>query len=318
MRDDADVRAMLALRAQTLGWIRAFFEERGVIEVETPALSTAATTDPALISLATDVRSLDGRRYLQTSPELAMKRLLVAGSGDIFQVARVYRDGELGRWHQPEFSLLEWYRTGFDEFDLMNEVFALLERLLAPRFRNLARKNLSFREAFDASFAIDPLRFDEAEQRKLAGALLARGIDVPQAIGADALLDLALGTAVVSDWPADTAVFLYDYPASQAALAALKPQGPPVAARFEVFVNGLELGNGFRELTDAAEQGRRFEADLAVRRASGSAIVPVDTEFLAALERGLPDCAGVALGIDRVIALAAGAASLADVVNFPH
>jgi lysyl-tRNA synthetase class 2 len=318
MSGDESIRDKLKIRAAILERVRAFFAERDVVEVETPALSRAATTDPALISLHTDVAALDGRHYFQTSPEHAMKRLLVAGSGDIYQIARVYRDGELGRWHQPEFSLLEWYRVGFDEYALMNEVFSLLQLVLNDRFPALARQDLSYREAFQSAFAIDPLAFDRREQQQLAAALAAREIDVPEHCSANALLDLALSTAIVGGWPDDTAVFLYDYPASQAALAAIKPQDPPVAARFEVFLNGLELGNGFRELTDATDQRRRFESDLLARRAAGIERPPIDTDFLAALECGLPECAGVAIGLDRIVALAAGAGSLAEVVNFPH
>lgn len=298
--------------------IREFFAMRDVVEVDTPALSAAAATDPALTSLSAEVRSLGSRQYLQTSPESAMKRLLAAGSGDIFQIARVYRDAELGRWHQPEFLLLEWYRTGFDEFDLMDEVHALLELLLRARWPGLERLDLSYRDAFDSAFGVDPLTLDAGARSALTQALTDRGIDAPDRLAPDALLDLAIGTAIAADWPDATAVFLYDYPASQAALAAVKPGNPPVAARFEVFVNGLELGNGFRELTDPAEQRRRFAADLTARRQAGAAEVPIDTALLAALEAGLPDCAGVALGLDRLIALASGADSLAETLTFPH
>ncbi|HUF71328.1 MAG TPA: EF-P lysine aminoacylase EpmA [Gammaproteobacteria bacterium] len=318
MSPAADLRERLRVRASVLAAIREFFAARDVIEVDTPALSAAAVTDPALASLSTPVRSLGGRRYLQTSPEFAMKRLLAAGSGDIFQIARVYRDAELGRWHQPEFLLLEWYRTGFDERALIDEVFALLGIVLEPRFSPLARLDLSYREAFESAFDVDPLELDADGCRALARALAERNVDAPASLGPDALLDLAVGTALTADWPRDTAVFLYDYPASQAALAAVKPTAPPVAARFEVFVNGLELGNGFRELTDAALQRRRFEADLEARREVGLPAPPIDAELLAALEAGLPECAGVAVGLDRLIGLLMGADSLAEAVSFPH
>jgi lysyl-tRNA synthetase class 2 len=318
MSGDPSIRDALKARARILERTRAFFAERDVVEVETPALSKAATTDPALISLRTDVAALGGRRYFHTSPEHAMKRLLAAGSGDIYQIARVYRDGELGRWHQPEFTLLEWYRVGCDEFELMNEVFALLQCVLNERFPALARQDLRYREAFLAAFDIDPLAFDRAARQQLETALATRGIDTPEQCSANAVLDLALGAALISDWPDDTAVFLYDYPADQAALAAIKPGNPPVAARFEIFLNGLELGNGFRELTDAEEQRRRFDQDLAARRKAGLDQPPIDTAFLSALKRGLPECAGVAIGLDRVVALAAGADSLADTLTFPH
>jgi lysyl-tRNA synthetase class 2 len=318
MNHDTVVRDSLRARAESLALIRTFFAEREVTEVQTPALSRAATTDPALASLSVDVASLRDRYYLQTSPEFAMKRLLAEGSGDIYQIARVYRDGELGRWHQPEFVLLEWYRTGFDEFELMNEVFDLLKRLLERRIPQLARQDISYQSAFRNAFGVEPLTLDDDGHRRLSEALGNRGIDVPFEINGDGLLDLALGTVISADWPRNTAVFLYGYPASQAALAAVKNSDPPVAARFEVFLNGLELGNGFRELTDATEQRKRFEADLAVRRRTGMPAPPIDSEFLQALERGLPECAGVAIGVDRLIALITGAESLAGAITFPH
>lgn len=311
------LRAVLETRAEVTASIRRFFGERNVLEVDTPSLSIAAATDPALASLGVDVRSL-GRLYLHTSPEHAMKRLLAAGSGDIFQIARVFRDGELGRWHQPEFLLLEWYRTGFDEFRLMDEVHALLEQLLTPAIGPLRRLDLSYRQAFTTSLDVDPLTPGAEAEGKLNDALASGGIDVPGDIGNDALLDLALSTLIVPRWPRDTAVFLYDYPASQAALATIKTGAEPVAARFEVFVNGLELGNGFRELTDAKEQRLRFEADNSRRRQAGIGESPIDEAFLDALELGLPECAGVAIGIDRLMAVLTGADSLAEVVSFPH
>jgi lysyl-tRNA synthetase class 2 len=318
MTHEPTLRRNLAMRAKALAAIRRFFDERGVLEVETPALSAAAATDPALTSLSLKLESLEGQRFLHTSPEHAMKRLLAAGSGDIYQIARVYRDAELGRWHQPEFTLLEWYRVGFDELDLMNEVHELLGELLVSRFPTLPRLDLSFADAFVTALGVDPLERGTGARDRLIAALTSRGLDVPDGLSTDALMDLALSTVIVAGWPRDTAVFLHDYPATQAALAAIKPGPPRVAARFEVFINGLELGNGFRELTDPAEQKRRFEADLAVRRAAGLGEPPIDHELIAALERGLPECAGVAIGVDRVLALVAGASSLAEVVNFPH
>ena len=255
MTHEPTLRRNLALRANALAAIRSFFDRRGVLEVETPALSAAAATDPALTSLSLKLESLEGQRFLHTSPEHAMKRLLAAGSGDIYQIARVYRDAELGRWHQPEFTLLEWYRVGFDELDLMNEVHELLSELLVSRFPTLPRLDLSFADAFVSALGVDPLEPGTGARDRLIAALTSRGLDMPDGLSTDALTDLALSTLIVAGWPRDTAVFLHDYPASQAALAAIKPGPPPIAARFEVFINGLELGNGFRELTDAAEHG---------------------------------------------------------------
>jgi lysyl-tRNA synthetase class 2 len=315
---DVSLRASLHARAETLAAIRQFFADRGVVEVETPVLSRSAPTDPSLASLHCRLESLAGRLYLQTSPEHAMKRLLAAGSGDIFQIARVYRDGEIGRWHQPEFSLLEWYRLGFDEVDLMDEVHALLELVLSPRIPALPRLNLSYGQAFESTFGVDALDLNVENRDRLAAAVTKRGVHVPDDIEGDELLDLALAGVIATDWPRDTAIYLHAYPASQAALAAIDAHDPRVARRFEVFVNGLEIGNGYRELTDPRELERRLRADLATRRRNGLAEPPPDTDLIRALEAGLPECAGIAIGLDRLIALRIGANSLAEVVNFPH
>jgi lysyl-tRNA synthetase class 2 len=312
------LRDTLERQAEWLASIRAFFAARSVVEVTTPSLAPTTATDPAIASIACHVRSLNGPRFLQTSPEHAMKRLLAAGSGDIWQLARVYRDGELGRWHQPEFLLLEWYRVGFDEFRLMNEVFDLLAELYAALGTALGRIELTYAEAFRAQLDVDPHAVGEAETRRLADAVRAAGVEVPASLQRTALLDLALSTVIVPAWPRDMAVFLYDYPVAQAALAAIKPGPPAVAARFEVFVNGLELGNGYRELTDADEQRRRFEADLAVRRTEGLDDLPIDEALLAAMRAGLPECAGVALGVERLLALLSGARDLSGVIALAH
>jgi lysyl-tRNA synthetase class 2 len=316
--DARPLRARLLLRAEVYARVRGFFAARGVVEVQTPTLSAAAVTDPALASLAVDVTALAGPRYLRTSPEFAHKRLLAAGSGDIYELGRVYRDQELGRWHQPEFELLEWYRAGFSDFDLMDEVFELLRAVLAPEVPALGRRNLRYGEVFAAAFDIDCHRLDDRGEAKLRRGLAARGIEAPAGVAGDALLDLALATVIVRDWPPGAPIFLHDYPVSQAALARIRPGAPPVAARFEVFLNGIELGNGFLELRDPVEQRARFERDLARRRSLGLPEPPLDEALLAALEHGLPDCAGVAIGVDRLIALLAGADALAPVLNFPH
>jgi lysyl-tRNA synthetase class 2 len=243
-----------------------------------------------------------------------MKRLLVDHARDIYQISRVFRDGELGRWHQPEFLLLEWYRRGFTEAELMDEVEALLVAVMRDCGRNLGCVRMTYKEAFVRALDIDPL----GDVAALPKALAQRGIDVPRGLGRDALLDLALGAAVVRTFAPEVVTFLFDYPASQAALAEIKDQTPPVAARFEAFVGDLELANGFKELTDAAEQRRRFQIELDKRRTGGRPELPVDEEFLAALAKGLPPCAGVALGLDRLIALAAGLDNLAPAITFAH
>jgi len=307
----------LRRRAAILASIREFFAQRGVLEVETPALSSAGVTDPALENISARVRSLGARpQHLHTSPEFAMKRLLAAGCGDIYQICRVFRDDELGRWHQPEFTLLEWYRVGWDEQRLMSEVDALLATALAVGGNSRPRGTIRVRYS-DAVESALGVRAD-APTAEIAARLSAAGVDVPRDLSHDALLDLAVSTVVLGSFDAAALVFVYDYPASQAALARVKPGHPPVAARFEVFGRGIELANGFHELGDATEQRRRFMADLDARRRAGRDVPPLDEELLAALAAGLPDCAGVAVGLDRLVALATGHTDVASVVSFAH
>lgn len=307
--------AVLELRARIFGHVRAFFAERGVLEVDTPALSAAATPDPALDSIAARVRALDDvTHYLHTSPEYAMKRLLAAGAGHIYQICRVFRDGELGRWHQPEFVMLEWYRVGFTEIELMDELEALVVGIMHTCGRRLSSRRVTYGQAFEQALGLDPF----GDVAGLPALLGDRGIEAPPGLARDALLDLALSTLVVPAFPHDAVTFVHDYPASQAALAEIKPGMPAVAARFEAFVGGVELANGFRELRNAAEQRRRFEAELTARRLLGRSLPPIDAAFLAALAAGLPACAGVALGFDRLIALAAGTDNVAAAMSFAH
>ncbi len=306
--------AMLELRARTLATVRAHFAAHAALEVETPTLSVAGSTDPALTSLTTRVHALgDTRCYLHTSPEFAMKRLLAAGSGDIYQICRVYRDGELGRWHQPEFTLLEWYRIGWDEHQLMDEVAQLFGRVLALTRRTLQSLRLTYRGAFEQFAGVAP----DAPLERLAAVLTTRDVAVPRDIDRTALLDLIVGTIVVAGLPRDTLVFIHDYPADQAALARVDARRG-TAARFEAFIDGVELANGFAELTDPVEQRRRFVAERAARAEAGLPAPPIDEALLAALDHGLPSCAGVAVGLDRLIAVTSGAAELDSVVTFAH
>ncbi|MFZ1640984.1 MAG: EF-P lysine aminoacylase EpmA [Candidatus Contendobacter sp.] len=313
--------ATLRLRAELLARVRAFFAAREVLEVETPALSAAAITDPHLTSFGT-VYAGPGPRYgqtlyLHTSPEFPMKRLLAAGSGCIYQIARVFRDGEAGRRHNPEFTLLEWYRVGFDHRRLMNEVAELVTKLLAGRLALAEPERSSYRETFQRHLGLDPHRATVAE---LAACATARGVSIPPGMpvdDADPWLDLLLTHCIEPRLGQGRLTFVYDYPASQAALARLRPGHPPVGERFELYLNGVELANGFHELGDAGEQRRRFGQENAARRALGLPLAPVDENLLAALEAGLPDCAGVALGFDRLMMLAAGKRSIQDVIAFP-
>ncbi len=318
-RPSAAIEALRA-RAEILRRIRAFLEARGLWEVETPVLSAATATDPAIDSLETRCRAPGAppRLYLQTSPEHAMKRLLAAGSGPIYQITRAFRDGEAGRLHNPEFTILEWYRVGFDEHALMDEVEALVRTALAGH-RELPQRpfrRLAWRAAFAEATGLDPLAAPAAELARLARA---HGLEPSPALAGDraALEDWLLDAVVVPALARGGPFFLHDWPAERAALARLRPGSPPVAARFELFVDGIELANGYHELADAAEQRLRMERDRARRRRAGRAVPPVDARLLAALEAGLPDCAGVALGVDRLVMLALGARSLAEVIAFP-
>jgi lysyl-tRNA synthetase class 2 len=242
-----------------------------------------------------------------------MKRLLAAGSGDIYQICKVFRAGEAGRLHNPEFTLAEWYRIGFDHFQLMDEVEALM-RVLLPELAPISEK-ITYREAFERHAGFDPFTADAA---RFMECLDASGIvlDANNWSAGD-LSDLVAGEIVYPRLGHAGLCFVYDYPASQAALAQVREGPPAVAERFELFYRGMELANGFHELTDAGEQRHRFQVDIADRRMRGRPQAPIDTRLLAALEYGLPDCAGVALGFDRVAMLAANADSLAEVLAFP-
>ncbi len=265
-------------RSELLGELRAFFTERDVLEVQTATLAEHTVTDLHIESMAVGAQG-----YLQTSPEYLLKRLLAAGAPSLYQIGPVFRAGEAGRLHNPEFTLLEWYRLGFDDRALMDEVAALVERLLGPG------------ECRSVTYA--ELVGDEA-----VGTLPPDELDLRFSEAADALQ---------GRW------FITHYPADQAALARLHPDDPTVAARFELVIDGVELANGYWELTDPEEQRRRFAADVEARRVRGRVEPTIDEKFLQALESGLPDCAGVALGFDRLLMLALGAERLSDVIPFP-
>lgn len=305
--------AALHQRAAMLARVREFFAERGVLEVDTPILSAAAVSDPQIESLTTRVAGWSGRFHMSTSPEYPMKRLLAAGSGDIYQVCKVFRDAERGRWHNPEFTMIEWYRLGFDDADLMVEVEHLTAELLGPHRRLEPAERLTYAEALHRHAGVDAHADCE---RTLALAASHHGIVCHAELDRDAKLDLLMGLVVGPKLGRERPCFICDYPASQASLARLKPGHPAVAARFEFYVDGIELANGFHELANAGEQRARFTQDLATRRSRGQPEFPLDERLLAALNAGIPDCAGVAMGFDRLVAIALGAAHLSAAMAF--
>ena len=294
--------AKITRRARFLAAIRAFFAARGVLEVDTAQLRPCGVTDPQLTPLAAS------GGYLQTSPEYAMKILLAQGAGDIYQLAHVFRGEEQGRKHRCEFMLLEWYRIGFDHLRLMDEV-ADLARELLPACRNWQIRRTPYAAAFRQYLGIDIAQLDDAALCDVCCARLPESADWQ--LSRDGMLDLLFTHYVEPELGRDALEFLCDYPPSQAALARIIDG---TAARFELYINGLELCNGFWELSDAHEQRARFLADNRERAQLGLPEMPLDEEFLAALERGLPDCAGVALGVDRLLMLASNAAHIDEVM----
>jgi len=305
---------MLQVRARLFGRIREFFAALGVLEVETPIVSQAAASDPALASFRTYWYAAGARPqtlYLHTSPELPMKRLLAAGSGPIFQICKVFRDGERGHRHHPEFSMLEWYRPHLSYRDLMTEVADLVRHALDRP--TLAARHISYRELFRIHLGLDPLRADEKTLQQAAAAIPGiRDLDLDR----DGWLDLLLTRRIEPRLERERLTFVYDYPPSQAALARIRPDAEPVAERFELYLEDMELANGFQELTDVDEQRRRFDAERQ-GSARGLEPLPVDERFLAALEVGLPETAGVALGLDRLLMVATGSTHIDQVLAFP-
>ncbi len=300
----------LRVRARVLRQIRAFFEARGVVEADCPALVRAVAPDPRIEPFR--LVTTGARRFLHPSPELAMKRLLAAGLGDCYFLGHVFREGERGRWHNPEFTLLEWYRVGWDHHRLMQEVAALVGGIFAPAAAQPPAK-VGYVEAFQRSLWLDPLG---ARVSELAAVAARHGLAGSADWGRAEWLDLLFAAVVVRGFAPDRLTFVHDFPAEQASLARIRPGDPPCAERFEAFWGGVELANGFHELCDAIEQRTRFERERATRRAEGRPELPLDERFLAALEVGLPGCAGVALGVDRLLMLIQGADHIAAVLPF--
>ncbi len=306
----------LRLRADTYGRIRAFFASRSVLEVETPILSAAGNTDPNIQSFSTRFHGhVDAGarvRWMRTSPEFPLKRLLAAGVGDCYELGRVFRDGEAGGRHNPEFTMLEWYRVGWDEARLAREVIDLLEVLLLHAGRTIDVVETTYRALYRDVLGVDPL-VDPID--RLQAPLADAGID-SAGLERDDWLDLLMTHRIQPAFPRDRITVISDYPASQCALARIRDGDPPVAKRFEAYVGPYEVANGYHELNDAAEQRLRFERDNARRRERGLDEVPLDENLLGVLDR-LPDCAGVALGVERLLMVLAGTDAIADVLAFP-
>lgn len=302
----------LRRRAEILSQIRAFFAERQVMEVDTHLLSHCAVSDPFIDSMQVNYQSLPSGEitpmFLQTSPEYAMKRLLCAGSGPIYQLAKVFRNGESGRRHNPEFTLLEWYQTGFNLPQLMQEVEALIQLILPDQ----SFEYISYRDVFKRTLQLDPFTASLAELKAACREQVEASFEDEDR---DTWLNLLMSHLIE---PHLNATFVHSYPPSQAALAniAQDEYGTRVAARFEVYVRGIELANGYHELTDAQEQKRRLKADHDQRKQLGLPTYPLEMRLVHALEQGLPECAGVALGVDRLIMLALDCNQIQDVIPF--
>ncbi|MDO6692214.1 elongation factor P--(R)-beta-lysine ligase [Aliiglaciecola sp. 3_MG-2023] len=305
----------LQKRAQINAQIREFFAQRKVLEVETPALAHASVTDINLHGFSTQFNSPlkpePDNLFLQTSPEFAMKRLLCAGSGSIFQLCKSFRNEEAGKQHNPEFTMLEWYRVGFNLSQLIDEVDELLQKILKTE----PLERLSYQQAFLTYCDIDPLACTLEELKRKASDLGFANIADNESVK-DVLLQLLCSQVVEPEIGRTRPVALIDFPASQAALARIKQQDPRVAERFEIYYKGLELANGYYELRDVNEQLSRFEKDRQVRQQNGLSNIALDKYFMAAMENGLPDCSGVALGVDRLVMLACGVQNIEKVMSF--
>ena len=308
---------VLRQRAAMLARVRGWFASEQVLEVQTPLLSTAAISEPQIESIA--AQPLHGPpMYLQTSPEYPMKRLLAAGVGDCYQICPVFRDGESGRHHNTEFTMIEWYRVGIGVAELQRDVEQLLHAAVGDLRALLPARQVTYREAIAATCGVD---CRTASPREIEAVLRARGI-APITMAdqeRDTWLDLLMATVVGPALGWEAPVFVRDYPASQAALARLRDDGDgwPVAERFELYLDGIELANGFHELGDTLEQRQRFAQDLQKRQRRGQRVAPLDERFLTALAHGLPDCAGVALGFDRLVMVALGLRSIDEAMAFP-
>jgi len=299
----------LRKRAQILEKIRRFFSERHVLEVETPLLCQHTVTDPYLQSLSSKCYGKDF--FLQTSPEYCMKRLIAAGSGCIYQICKAFRADEFGRYHNPEFTILEWYRINYNHFDLMNEADQLLQLILGCE----PAEKMSYQDLFIKYLKIDPLI---ATLEQLTTCCQHNRIQLPDNVDLtiDLILQVLMSDAIEPKIGLDKPIFIFHYPKNQAALSKIHPPDPRVSERFEIYYSGLELANGFHELTNAQEQQKRFEENNLQRKKLQLPEFPIDKNLIAALNQNFPKCSGIALGVDRLVMLATQKVSISDVIGF--
>lgn len=309
-RPTADISA-LSRRAQLLAAVRAFFAGCGVLEVETPLLATAPVTDPNIEAINTIAPDGDATMYLQTSPEFAMKRLLAAGSGSIYQICKAFRRGERGRRHNPEFTMLEWYRPGLSLPDLMDEVAAVVSLAVG----RLESRHTSYQQVFEQHCGVNPHVASLTELKVCARKHLDLSFDTEDR---DVWLQLLMSSVVEPALDGSVLTFVYDFPASQAALAKTRINigEVPLASRFEAFYGGMELANGYDELREAGELVRRISDDHRRRADNNQALPPIDRHLLKAMTT-LPECVGVAMGFDRLVMLACNAERIDEVIAFP-
>lgn len=298
---------ILKKRAELLEKIRGFMKSHEIMEVDTPIISRYGISDPYIQSIKAVATEKEKPFYLHTSPELYMKRLLAAGAGSIYQITHVFRDEEIGKRHNPEFTMLEWYRVGFDYYQLMDDVSDLLNNIGLE-----SPVKLTYAEAFMQTLKVNP---HTVEIKQLQLLCQEKGWDTFDNDRHD-LLDYLFSESVIKQLGVIKPLIIYDYPECMSALATLKSSMPVVSERFELFINNMEIANGFNELTDVNEQNSRFQAELKLREARGLAIPPVDKQFLSALESGLPKCAGIAVGIERLLMVLSGKDDIKEVNTF--
>jgi len=303
----------LKQRATYIAQIRQFFIGRGVLEVETPCLSHYSVTDPFVVGIPAIFQAIGSQHqaicYLQTSPEYAMKRLLAANAGPIYQLSKSFRQGEVGRIHNPEFTLLEWYRPQYDHHALMDEMDDLLQLILQVG----PAQRVTYAEVYMNKLGVNPHTATIDTLADIARARCGLSFD---SLDKDGWLDILWTHLIEPMVGLNVPLFVYDFPASQASLAKVRPGNPALASRFEVYFKGTELANGFHELQNAQEQIARFDKNNAYRQAQGLPMIPIDKHLISALEHGLPESAGVALGVDRLIMLALGKTNIADILSF--